>query len=113
MRMRARQCGVRRKFHRLGQGEIWESLAIPPAVALASVLGSPDPLRGEVVAAFIVPAKGHAPSDALAAEIQAFVKARLAAHEYPRKIRFIAEMPMTVTGKVRRVDLRRLDGEMG
>jgi len=52
---------------------------------------------------------GHAPTPELAAEIQAFVKARLAAHEYPRKLRFLDSMPMTVTGKIRRKDLRELD----
>lgn len=97
--------------YRIGPGEVEECLARHPAVALAGVIGSPDALRGEVVAAFVVPRDGYAPSDDLAAEIQAFVKDRLAAHEYPRKLRFIAEMPMTITGKVRRVDLRKLDRE--
>ena len=80
---------------------------------LIRVIGSPDPVRGEVVAAFIVPARGFAPSAALADEIAQFVKQRLAAHEYPRKIRFLAELPMTITGKIRRVDLRQLDREGG
>jgi acetyl-CoA synthetase len=60
-----------------------------------------------VVTAFIVPAAGHAPTPALAAEIQVFVKQRLAAHAYPRTVRFIAAMPTTVTGKIRRTELRR------
>jgi len=94
--------------YRIGPSEVEECLAKHPAVALAGVVGLPDAVRGEVVAAFIVPAKGHAPSDALAADIQEFVKARLAAHEYPRRIRFIAEMPMTITGKIRRMDLRKM-----
>lgn len=97
--------------YRIGPGEVEECLAKHPAVALAGVIGSPDPVRGEVVAAFIVPASGYAPSQALAAEIQAFVKERLAAHEYPRKVRFLDSMPMTVTGKIRRNDLRKLDRE--
>ncbi len=95
--------------YRIGPGEVEECLARHPAVALAGVVGSPDPVRGEVVAAYIVLAAGHAPCPALAADIQMFVKERLAAHEYPRKVRFIAEMPTTVTGKIRRVDLRKLD----
>jgi acetyl-CoA synthetase len=98
--------------YRIGPAEVEECLAKHPAVALAGVIGAPDPIRGEVVAAFIVPSRGYQPSDALAAEIQAFVKERLAAHEYPRKVRFITEMPMTITGKIRRIDLRRLDSEM-
>ena len=99
--------------YRIGPGEVEQCLMTHPAVALAGVIGSPDPIRGEVVAAFLVPAPGVTPSAALAAEIQAYVKERLAAHEYPRKVRFIAEMPMTITGKVRRVDLRKLDREGG
>jgi acetyl-CoA synthetase len=97
--------------YRIGPGEIEECLMKHPAVALAGVIGSPDPIRGEVVAAFIVPRHGVQPSQSLAADIQTFVKERLAAHEYPRKVRFIKEMPMTVTGKVRRVDLRKMDAE--
>jgi len=64
-----------------------------------------------VVAAFIVPAKGCEPTPALATEIQMFVRERLAAHEYPRKVRFIDNMPVTVTGKIRRAELRKLDRE--
>ena len=79
--------------YRIGPGEVEECLARHPAVAFAGVIGSPDPVRGEVVAAFIVPARGYAPTPALAAEIAQFVKQRLAAHEYPRKIRFLEEMP--------------------
>jgi acetyl-CoA synthetase len=82
-------------------------------VALAGVIGTPDALRGEVVTAFVLTAKGYAPSSALEAEIQAFVKERLASHEWPRKIHFVTEMPMTVTGKIRRVDLRSLARDRG
>jgi acetyl-CoA synthetase len=99
--------------YRIGPGEVEECLAKHPAVALAGVIGSPDPVRGEVVAAFIVLASGYEPSPALAAEIQMFVKERLAAHEYPRKVRFLSIMPMTVTGKIRRMDLRELDRQSG
>jgi acetyl-CoA synthetase len=99
--------------YRIGPGEVEECLTKHPAVALAGVIGSPDPIRGEVVAAFIVLTAGYEPSPALAAEIQMFVKERLAAHEYPRKVRFVSAMPMTVTGKIRRKDLRALDRESG
>jgi acetyl-CoA synthetase len=97
--------------YRIGPGEVEECLTKHPAVAMAGVIGSPDPVRGEVVAAFIVPARGHVPTPELAAEIQQFVRERLAAHEYPRKIRFLDELPMTITGKIRRIDLRKLDRE--
>ena len=93
--------------YRIGPGEVEECLSSHPAVALAGVIGVPDPVRGEVVAAFIVLAAGFAPTVALATEIQMFVRQRLAAHEYPRQVHFIEAMPMTVTGKIRRAELRQ------
>jgi acetyl-CoA synthetase len=75
-------------------------------VALAAAVGKPDPMRTEIVKAFIVLKQGREPSDKLAAEIQEYVKTRLSAHEYPREIAFISEMPMTTTGKVIRRLLR-------
>jgi acetyl-CoA synthetase len=63
-------------------------------------------LRTEIVKAFVVLKPGHAPSAALASEIQAFVRTRLSAHEYPREVEFVDEMPMTTTGKVIRRLLR-------
>jgi acetyl-CoA synthetase len=92
--------------YRIGPGEIEDCLIRHPAVALAAVVGKPDALRTEIVKAFIVLKAGHAGSDALAADIQAFVRTRLAAHEYPREIAFIDEMPMTTTGKLIRRLLR-------
>ena len=91
---------------RIGPGEIEDCLIRHPAVALAAVVGKPDALRTEIVKAFIVLKKSHAPSDALAAEIQNFVKTRLSGHEYPREVAFIDDMPMTTTGKVIRRLLR-------
>jgi acetyl-CoA synthetase len=91
---------------RIGPGEIEDCLIGHPAVALAAAVGKPDPLRTEIVKAFIVLKPGHAPSDALAAEIQSFVKTRLSGHEYPREVAFIDTMPMTTTGKVIRRLLR-------
>jgi acetyl-CoA synthetase len=91
---------------RIGPGEIEDCLIRHPAVALAAVVGKPDKIRGEIVKAFIVLRKEQAPNDALAREIQDFVKTRLAAHEYPREVAFIDNMPMTTTGKVIRRLLR-------
>ena len=91
---------------RIGPGEIEDCLIRHPAVALAAVIGKPDALRTEIVKAFIVLKKDYAPSDALATEIQSFVKTRLSGHEYPREVAFIDEMPMTTTGKVIRRLLR-------
>jgi len=91
---------------RIGPGEIEDCLIRHPAVALAAAVGKPDALRTEIVKAFIVLKKDYAPSDALAAEIQNFVKTRLSGHEYPREVVFIDDMPMTTTGKVIRRLLR-------
>jgi acetyl-CoA synthetase len=93
--------------YRIGPTEIEDCLIKHPAVALTAVVGKPDPVRTEIVKAFIVPKAGHDPSDALAADIQAFVKTRLSAHEYPREVAFIDAMPMTTTGKVIRRLLRQ------
>jgi acetyl-CoA synthetase len=92
--------------YRIGPGEIEDCLIRHPAVALAAAVGKPDALRTETVKAFIVLKDGVARTDALAAEIQAFVKTRLSAHEYPREVAFIDSMPMTTTGKIIRRLLR-------
>jgi acetyl-CoA synthetase len=92
--------------YRIGPTEIEDCLIRHPAVALAAVVGKPDPVRTEIVKAFIVLKAGQAPSDALAADIKDFVKTRLSAHEYPREVAFIEQMPMTTTGKVIRRLLR-------
>ena len=92
--------------YRIGPGEIEDCLIRHPAVALAAAIGKPDPVRTEIVKAFIVLKPEHAPSDALAADIRNFVRTRLSAHEYPREIAFIDAMPMTTTGKVIRRLLR-------
>jgi acetyl-CoA synthetase len=95
--------------YRIGPGEIEDCLLKHAAVAQAAVIGSPDELRGSIVKAFIVLAKGYEPTDELKTDIQASVRTRLAAYEYPREIEFIEEVPMTTTGKVRRMELRRRD----
>jgi acetyl-CoA synthetase len=92
--------------YRIGPGEIEDCLIRHPAVALAAAIGKPDELRTEIVKAFVVLKQGHAPSPELADEIQQVVRIRLSAHEYPREVVFIDEMPMTTTGKVIRRLLR-------
>jgi acetyl-CoA synthetase len=92
--------------YRIGPGEIEDCLIRHPAVALAAAVGKPDPVRTEIVKAFVQLKPGFAPDDKLRSEIQAFVRERLSAHEYPREVEFIDEMPMTTTGKVIRRLLR-------
>ncbi len=101
--------------YRIGPGEIEDCLLKHAAVAQAAVIGSPDELRGSIVKAFIVLAKGYEPTDELKTDIQVSVRTRLATYEYPREIEFIKEVPMTTTGKVRRMELRQrdLDGKRG
>ncbi len=95
--------------YRIGPGEIEDCLLKHPAVAQAAVIGAPDELRGEIIKAYLVLASGVQPSDELTRDIQASVKSRLAAYEYPREIEYIDQLPLTTTGKVRRTELRELD----
>jgi acetyl-CoA synthetase len=92
--------------YRIGPGEIEDCLLGHPAVRMAGVIGKPDAQRTEIVKAYIVLKDGVAPSDALAREIQAYVRSRLAAHEYPREVAFVRDLPMTATGKIIRRELR-------
>src|SRR5918998_2900113 len=97
--------------YRIGPGEIEDCLLRHPAVSMAAVVGVPDALRTERVAAAIVLRKGYEASDRLAAEIQAFVRQRLSAHEYPREIAFRADLPLTTTRKVMRREIRESLGK--
>ena len=94
--------------YRIGPGEIEECLMKHPAVAMVGVVGVPDRLRTEIVKAFVQLRPEIAGTDALKADLADFVKTRLAAHEYPRAVEFVAELPLTTTGKIMRRALRRL-----
>ncbi|SFH67114.1 acyl-CoA synthetase [Albimonas pacifica] len=92
--------------YRIGPSEVEDALIAHPAVALAAVIGLPDPERTEIVAAFVRLAEGAAPSDALKEELRLFVRGRLARHEAPRRIEFVDDLPTTPTGKLMRKALR-------
>jgi len=92
--------------YRIGPGEIEECLMKHPAVAMVGVIGVPDKVRTEIVKAFVQLRSGTDPTEALKRELAQFVKTRLAAHEYPREVEFVDELPMTTTGKIMRRALR-------
>ena len=97
--------------HRIGPGEIEECLIRHPSVAIAAVIGTPDAIRGEIVKAFVVTVSGVTGSAELSGELQEHVRTRLAPYEVPRTVEFVDELPLTVTGKIRRAELRRLEAE--
>ena len=92
--------------YRIGPSEIENCLVKHPAVANAAVVPKPDAERGALVKAYVVLSVGFEASDALVAELQVHVRGKLAPYEYPKEIEFIAELPMTTTGKVQRRVLR-------
>jgi medium-chain acyl-CoA synthetase len=95
--------------YRIGPFEVESALFEHPAVAESAVVSSPDATRGEIVKAFVVLAAGHDASEALAEELQAHVKATTAPYKYPRKIAFVDSLPKTVSGKIRRKELREAE----
>ena len=92
--------------YRIGPAEIEDCLLKHPAVATVGVVGKPDPLRTEIVKAYVVLKPGLAATEGQASELQSFVKERLASYSYPREIGFLDALPMTVTGKVIRKELK-------
>ncbi|MBN3318073.1 ACSM3 synthetase, partial [Atractosteus spatula] len=94
--------------YRIGPFEVENALAEHEAVAESAVVSSPDPVRGEVVKAFVVLTPEYASHDKqeLAAELQKHVKQVTAPYKYPRKIEFVEQLPKTVSGKIRRLELR-------
>ena len=100
--------------YRIGPTEIEDCITGHPDVALAAAVGKPDPVRTEIVKAYIVLKEGRAPTRELADEISAWVRQRLSAHEYPREVEFVESMPLTTTGKViRRIFRDRAKEEAG
>jgi acyl-coenzyme A synthetase/AMP-(fatty) acid ligase len=93
--------------YRIGPFEVESALIEHPAVAEAAVVASPDEIRGEVVKAFVILAPGHQPSEQLVQDLQEHVKRVTAPYKYPREIEFSTELPKTISGKIRRVELRQ------
>ena len=92
--------------YRIGPMEVENALIEHPAVQESAAVASPDPERGEVVKAFVVLRPGHSASDGLVRELQEHVKRVTAPYKYPRRIEFVAELPKTASGKLRRRELR-------
>jgi acetyl-CoA synthetase len=92
--------------YRIGPTDIEDCLMKHRAVLMAAAVGEPEPMRGEIVKAFVVLQPGIAPDPALAEEIRGFVGERLAWYQAPREIVFVDELPLTATGKIIRRDLR-------
>jgi acetyl-CoA synthetase len=100
--------------YRIGPFEVESACIEHPAVREAAAVASPDERRGHVVKAFIVLAEGSDPSDELAEDIKGFVRDNLSAYAYPRKVEFVADLPKTLTGKIRRIELREAErGSVG
>jgi acetyl-CoA synthetase/medium-chain acyl-CoA synthetase len=93
--------------YRIGPFEVESALVEHPAVAEAAVVASPDEMRGTVVKAFVILTPGYEPAPRLAEELQEHVKRVTAPYKYPREIEFVRELPKTISGKIRRVDLRQ------
>jgi acyl-coenzyme A synthetase/AMP-(fatty) acid ligase len=93
--------------YRIGPFEVESALVEHPSVAEAAVVASPDQIRGEIVKAFVILAPGHQPSEQLRQDLQEHVKRVTAPYKYPREIEFTTELPKTISGKIRRVELRQ------
>ncbi len=97
--------------YRIGPGEVEGCLMKHEAVALVGVIGVPDPVRGEIVKAFIQPKEGVKVDEVLEENIKQHVKTKLEAHAYPREVEFLKKMPRTKTGKILKQELRRMHEE--
>jgi len=97
--------------YRIGPFEVESACLEHPAVAEAAAVASPDERRGHVVKAFVVLADGEEPSDETAKSIQQHVRTRLSAYHYPRRIEFVESLPKTLTGKIRRIELREAEAQ--
>ncbi len=102
---------IKASGYRIGPFEVESVLQEHPAVAENAIVASPDPIRGEIVKAFVVLKPGYKPSEDLVRDIQEFAKQRTAPYKYPREIEFMDELPKTVSGKIKRAVLRNREIE--
>ena len=96
--------------YRIGPFEVESALVAHPAVVECAVTAAPDPIRGKVVKATIVLAKGYEPSPELIKELKNHVKKTTAPYKYPRIVEFVDELPKTIGGKIKRKLIRTQDG---
>lgn len=102
---------IKSSGYRIGPFEVESALMEHPSVLECAITGVPHPVRGQVIKATIVLAKGYEPSEALIKELQDYVKKTTAPYKYPRVIEFVDELPKTISGKIRRVEIRNKDLE--
>ena len=95
--------------YRIGPFEVESALIEHPAVAESAVVASPDPVRGEIVKAFVILSPGYVASDELVVSLQDHVRNSTAPYKYPRAVEFVSELPKTISGKIRRVELREAE----
>mgnify|MGYP000904170863 FL=1 len=102
---------IKSSGYRIGPFEVESALLEHPAVLECAITAVPDPVRGQIVKATVVLAKGYTPGDDLVAELQEHVKNVTAPYKYPRIIEFVPELPKTISGKIRRVQIREQDNK--
>jgi len=102
---------IKSSGYRIGPFEVESALMEHPAVLECAVTAAPDPIRGQVVKATVVLAKSYTASEDLKVELQNHVKTVTAPYKYPRIIEFVDELPKTISGKIRRVEIRKQDNK--
>ena len=102
---------IKSSGYRIGPFEVESALLEHPAVLECAITAVPDPDRGQIVKATVVLAKGFKPSDDLKKELQNHVKKVTAPYKYPRIVEFVDELPKTISGKIRRVQIREADNK--
>lgn len=100
---------IKTSGYRVGPFEVESALMTHPAVLECAITGVPDPIRGQVIKATVVLTKGYTPSEELKRELQEHVKRITAPYKYPRIVEFVDELPKTISGKIRRVEIREKD----